>query len=204
MNPAGCRRTPHTPYNSFPAVSLKGKPAQYAQTALAQYSLGSLNVSLRQYVMPDLKTVMRKALPPAYFLLAILLSFGLHFTLPIRKILTYPWQLLGLLPLVGGILIGLWADYGFKKHNTPVNHFAKATVLVSTGAFRISRNPMYLGMTLILSGISFLLGSLSSFIPVLLFPIVLHYLFVVPEEQALSEIYGKTFDEYRDHVRRWI
>ena len=93
---------------------------------------------------------MKKALPPTYFLGAIVLAVTMHFLLPLRQLLAFPWRLTGLAPLVIGILLNLLADHTFKKHETTVKPFEKSSSLVTGGVFGISRNPMYLGMTLVL------------------------------------------------------
>ena len=66
---------------------------------------------------------MRKLLPPTYFFGAVLLVVVLHFLLPLHQILYFPWCLLGLAPLVIGIMLNLLADQAFKKHNTTVKPF---------------------------------------------------------------------------------
>ena len=147
---------------------------------------------------------MKKTMPPTYFLGAIILSVALHFLLPVQQLLAFPWRLIGLAPLVAGIVLNLLADQAFKKHDTTVKPFQKSSTLVTGGAFAISRNPMYLGMTLILFGIAFLLGSATPFIPVLLFALVIDRSFIVVEDRMLEDTFGAQFREYRERVRRWI
>ncbi len=148
--------------------------------------------------------MMRKLLPPHYFLGAILLAVVLHFLLPVREILTYPWRLLGLAPLVVGIVLNLLADKAFKKHDTTVKPFEESSALVTDGVFRITRSPMYLGMILILIGVAMLLGSAAPFAVVLLLAALLDRGFVTPEEQKLEDTFGERFRQYRRRVRRWI
>ncbi len=99
--------------------------------------------------------------PPNYFLLSILLVLALHFFLPVIQLVIFPWNLFGLVLLSAGIYLNLAADRSFKKHQTTVKPREKPASLVTNGAFRISRNPMYLGMVLILAGLSILLGSFT-------------------------------------------
>jgi protein-S-isoprenylcysteine O-methyltransferase Ste14 len=147
---------------------------------------------------------MRKALPPYYFLGAILLAVILHFSLPVRQTLSFPWRLLGLAPLVIGLVLNLLADQAFKKHGTTVKPFEESSTLVTDGVFRITRNPMYLGMILILFGVAMLLGSATPFAVVLLLAALLDRVFIAPEEQKLEHTFGEQFREYRRRVRRWI
>jgi protein-S-isoprenylcysteine O-methyltransferase Ste14 len=147
---------------------------------------------------------MKKALPPTYFLGAIGLAVALHFLLPLRQLLAFPWRLTGLAPLVIGIVLNLLADQTFKKHDTTVKPFEKSSFLVTGGVFGISRNPMYLGMTLVLLGVALLLGSLIPFAVVIVLPILFDRLFISPEEQMLEDTFGDQFREYRERVRKWL
>ncbi len=147
---------------------------------------------------------MRKLLPPHYFLGAMLLAVILHFLLPVSQILIFPWRLLGLAPLVIGIVLNLLADQAFKKHNTTVKPFEESSALVTDGVFKITRNPMYLGIVLILFGVAMLLGSAAPFAVVLLLAVLLDRVFIAPEEQKLEDTFGERFQHYRRRVRRWI
>ena len=82
--------------------------------------------------------------------------------------------------------------------------YEESKALVTGGVFHISRNPMYLGMTLILLGVALILGSATPFVVVLLFPVLLDRIFIVPEERMLEDTFSYQFRQYRNHVRRWI
>lgn len=91
-----------------------------------------------------------------------------------------------------------------KKQKTTVKPTEKPTALIDTGAFKISRNPMYLGMALILFGAGFVLGSITSFAGVLLFVAAMEIIFIPQEEKNLQEKFGNKFETYKKKVRRWI
>ena len=148
--------------------------------------------------------MMRKLLPPNYFLGAILLTVILHLLLPVRQILTFPWRLLGLAPLAVGCMLNLLADRAFNKHDTTVKPFEESSTLLTDGVFGITRNPMYLGMTLILLGVAMLFGSAAPFAVVLFLAALLDRTFIAPEEQKLEDTFGERFRQYRRRVRRWI
>ncbi|MCB0182563.1 MAG: isoprenylcysteine carboxylmethyltransferase family protein, partial [Anaerolineae bacterium] len=82
--------------------------------------------------------------------------------------------------------------------------FEESTALVTGGLYQVSRNPMYLGMVLILAGVAILLGSLTPFgvIPVVI--ILLNRNFIRFEEQSLAQTFGPRWVEYRQRVRRWV
>jgi protein-S-isoprenylcysteine O-methyltransferase Ste14 len=147
---------------------------------------------------------MQKLMPTTYLLFAVLLIILLHFLTPIQFILISPWNLIGLLPLLFGIWINISADRAFKRAGTTVKPFEKSSTLIQHGVFRISRNPMYLGFVSILLGISLLLRSLSPYIVVVLFAILMEAVFIPSEEKMLSEAFGDQWERYRSQVRKWI
>jgi protein-S-isoprenylcysteine O-methyltransferase Ste14 len=147
---------------------------------------------------------MTRVLPPTYFLAALVLMIVLHLAAPLRAIVFWPWTLIGLMPLLAGILLNIAADRSFTRHRTTVNPFARSTSLVTVGVFRFTRNPMYLGMVLALAGTAILLGSLAPWIPVVALAVLLDRAFVAPEERRLAEIFTDQYEQYRRSVRRWL
>jgi protein-S-isoprenylcysteine O-methyltransferase Ste14 len=143
-------------------------------------------------------------MPTTYLLVAILLSIGLHFLVPIIYIIPSPWNLIGLIPLFFGIWINISADRAFKRASTTVKPFEESNVLIQDGAFRLSRNPMYLGFVSILLGISLLLRSLSPFLIPFFFAIVVTIVFIRVEERMLEEKFSEEWKQYRSLVRKWI
>jgi protein-S-isoprenylcysteine O-methyltransferase Ste14 len=146
----------------------------------------------------------QKLLPTHYLLFAILIMVALHFLFPGAIIVPLSWNLLGLAPLAGGIAINLMADSAFHKAGTTVKPFQESTALITDGVFRISRNPMYLGFVLALIGVALLLSSLTPWVIVLLFAILMDRIFILVEEQMLQARFGQAWAEYKAQVRRWI
>jgi protein-S-isoprenylcysteine O-methyltransferase Ste14 len=146
----------------------------------------------------------KKPLPPKYFTSSTIFIVIIHFILPVIKFVSFPWNLTGLIPIVIGSLLNLNADGSFKKMNTTVKPFEESTALLTDGVFRFSRNPMYLGMVLILSGISIVLGSLSPFFIILIFMFAMDFVFVRKEEAMLQNKFGTRWLEYKKTVRRWL
>jgi protein-S-isoprenylcysteine O-methyltransferase Ste14 len=143
-------------------------------------------------------------IPPVYLFLAIAIMVFLHFLLPGSKVLALPWNLLGVIPLALGIAINLIADKSFKKHETTVKPLEDSTALITTGVFRLTRHPMYLGFVLILSGIAVLMGSFTPYVVVLVFAIFMDTVFIKYEEKKLEETFGDAWLEYKQEVRRWV
>ena len=145
-----------------------------------------------------------KIMPPLGLLVAVLLALVLHFTLPITQIIPGTWRLLGVLLVTLGIAVSYAAEKQFHRVGTTVNPFKASSCLVTEGLYRFSRNPMYLGMALVLFGIAFLLGSLVSFGVFFLFTGWLQLGFIRREEQMLSTQFGQDWLEYKARVRRWL
>ena len=146
----------------------------------------------------------KKIMPTTYLLVAILLCLGFHFLTPILYIVPSPWNLIGLIPIFLGVWINLTADRAFKKAETTVKPFEESKVLIQDDVFRLSRNPMYLGFTAILLGISVLLRSLSPYLVVVGFVVLIELIFIRSEEQMLEEQFGDEWMRYRSRVRKWV
>jgi len=147
---------------------------------------------------------LKKILPPTYFATCLIIAAVLHYLLPIKQIIYYPINLLGFLFFVIGGILNIWTDQLFKKNKTTVKPGEKPSVLIQTGPFKISRNPMYLGMSILLIGIGFILGSVSSFIGVFLFVATMEIAFITQEERFMQEQFGEEYLAYKKKVGRWI
>jgi len=147
---------------------------------------------------------MKKIFPPTHFYTYLLIAAVLHFLLPIKQIISSPYNFLGILLMVVGIILNMLADRIFKKLKTTVKPDQKPTALIDYGPFKISRNPMYLGMALFLAGEGILLGSVMSFVGVLLFVVAMENYFIPDEEKAMAVVFGEEYINYKKKVRRWI
>jgi protein-S-isoprenylcysteine O-methyltransferase Ste14 len=145
-----------------------------------------------------------KILPPTFFNGALILMILLHFTLPVIRVFYFPYNLSGIPVIISGIFLNLWTDRLFKNFNTTVKPFEESAALIIEGPFRFSRNPMYLGMALILLGLFVLLGTLSPFLVIPVFLTLMHYKFITAEEEVLEKRFGNQFLEYKSRVRSWI
>jgi len=105
-----------------------------------------------------------------------------------------------------GLLLALVGVLQFRRARTTVNPMspAKASALVSSGIYRWSRNPMYLGMALLLLGVAAWGSTLAGYLLVLAFCWFLTRFQIIPEERALLAAFGQEFAQYMARVRRWI
>jgi len=124
--------------------------------------------------------------------------------LPVTTIIPLPWNVIGIVPLALGIAINIVADNALHKASTTVKPFEESSALVTSGAYRISRHPMYLGFVLILVGVAILLGSLSPCVVILIFVILMDQVFIKVEERMLGAKFGEAWLAYKRQTRRWI
>jgi protein-S-isoprenylcysteine O-methyltransferase Ste14 len=146
----------------------------------------------------------RRVLPPVWLLLALAASFALDRWYPVVRLVQAPWKYSGYAPLLFGALMSITAATAFRRAGTPVVPFEPSTALVTGGWFRLTRNPMYLGLSLILLGVAMIDGTLGAFLPLPVFVAILHFRFIRAEERFLEGIFGERYRAYRTQVRRWI
>jgi protein-S-isoprenylcysteine O-methyltransferase Ste14 len=107
---------------------------------------------------------------------------------------------------IAGFLVDLVSVIAFIRARTTVNPLAphRSSTLVVKGLYRFSRNPMYLGMLLILLGWAVLLAEPLTLVPVAIFAALIEAMQIRPEERALEEKFGEDYRAYKKRVRRWI
>ena len=105
-----------------------------------------------------------------------------------------------------GLTVLILAVRLFKKQNTTVNpiKIENASSLVTSGIFEYSRNPMYLGMALILLGLTLMFNVIGGTLFTLLFTIYITKFQIKPEEEVMEKLFGEDFLEYKQNVRMWL
>ena len=124
--------------------------------------------------------------------------------IPMLKLMS-SWAVAVLFMLIGGMVI-VMAVAQFAKAKTTVNPMNPndSSQIVAKGIFSVSRNPMYVGMVLILSGLAMGLGSLLAWLMIIGFVLYMTYFQIKPEEQILAEKFGDDYVQYCAKVRRWV
>jgi protein-S-isoprenylcysteine O-methyltransferase Ste14 len=145
-----------------------------------------------------------KIMPTSILLVSLLVMLGLHFGVSWVQIIPVPWNILGVIPLILGIIINILADNALKIAHTTVKPFQESESLVTGSVYRFSRHPMYLGFSLILLGVAVFLRSLSPFFVVFVFMILMEILYIHTEEEMMGEKFGEAWQAYSRKVRRWI
>jgi len=143
-------------------------------------------------------------MPPTYFYLGIVLIILMHFIFPIIQIIHYPYTLIGILLIIFGMTLNFLAWLLFIKNKTTQNPFNDPNKFIVKGTYKISRNPMYLGMASTLFGAAIFLGSLISFIFPIIFVYIIRVRFIHLEEKNMEKKFGKKYVNYKNSVRRWI
>jgi protein-S-isoprenylcysteine O-methyltransferase Ste14 len=145
-----------------------------------------------------------RLVPPLWFLLALALMFTLHRGLPLVQLVHAPWHWFGLLLVVPAVALGGRGARALARRQTTLHPFGEPTALVTDGPYRLSRNPLYLSLVLVLTAAAWFLGSLTPFLVVPAFMAVITVLFIRREEAALTAAFGEPFREYCRTVRRWL
>jgi protein-S-isoprenylcysteine O-methyltransferase Ste14 len=90
------------------------------------------------------------------------------------------------------------------RHRTAIVPHHPVATLLTSGAYRFSRNPMYAGLAIGYLGLALLFGS---WWPLAFWPLVIlavHHLVIRPEEEYLTQRFGHTYTAYHSRVRRWL
>lgn len=144
--------------------------------------------------------------PPLIMLATAVTMWLLDRYLPLPEILGVPWQRIGYVVMIAAVVLDLWGFGLCLRSGTTVHplRLHNNRALVTEGIYRLTRNPMYLGLLLLLVGFAIRLGSLAPFLVLPLFVSAMNRLQIVHEERFLSERYGKDYDDYRNRVHRWL
>jgi protein-S-isoprenylcysteine O-methyltransferase Ste14 len=141
--------------------------------------------------------------PPAWALIFFLIAWqaGRLLDLPpsFREIYA-GWALV----IVGGA-VSAAGRIAFARARTEVIPVSrKNSALVTTGPFRISRNPMYLGLLGVMIGLAFVLGTASGFAAAIVFFLFVNFISIPYEEKKMERQFGEAYLDYKARVRRWI
>ena len=143
-------------------------------------------------------------MPPRIALIAMVAMLILHITLPLAIIVPAPFSYTGAVLVAAGVAIVVWSRRAFQAAVTPIKPFTESTALIRHGLYRWSRNPMYVGAVLLVSGVALLLGSVSPLLVVTAFFVILQEGFIRHEEQLMEQRFGEEYRNYRRSVRRWL
>ena len=148
---------------------------------------------------------MNNKIPPP--IITLICGLGIYFSRPLfskynyisTDIIAASFLLLGVITLVTAVL-------SFKRQSTTVNPLQpeKASSLVISGIFKYSRNPMYLGMLLILLSMTIKFNFIGGILIIIAFVGYITRFQIIPEETVLKELFTDEFTRYKKNTRRWI
>ncbi len=142
--------------------------------------------------------------PPRIAIALLGISIGLWFFSPPQTLLYLPYKLIATLSIIFGFTVMTWAWLQFRKSDTAVCPTSKSSLVVTDGIYKYSRNPMYLGMLLMLIGASFFMGTMPSMFAPIGFFIIIDKVFIPYEEGKLMSAFGDGYSKYQMLTRRWI
>ncbi len=145
-----------------------------------------------------------KLYPPFLLLLGILGQIIMGQFVAMESILAPIWQILGIVLVVLGLSTILLIARSFRQAETTIIPDGAPSILLQTGLFTISRNPIYVAMAVILFGTALLTAHLWAFLFVALFVIAVDRMWIVKEEVNLEAEFGQQYRDYKQRVRRWL
>ena len=124
---------------------------------------------------------------------------AVSFSLPGASIVAFVFGFVGAGIAVAGVS-------AFRRHQTTVNPMKPETTssIVTAGIYRVTRNPMYLGLAFVLAGWAMYLANLAALLMVPAFVVYMTQFQIKPEERALQAKFGPGFAAYMAAVRRWL
>lgn len=147
---------------------------------------------------------MSRIRPPFIALGLVLLAWLVAWLTGASRVVPWPWAWLGVLGIVAGVALANLGLRLFHRIGTTHDPLEQPTVLVTSGPYRFTRNPMYVGVTMILLGIGVLAGSWPFLAAPLGFLLLMNAFRIPHEERALAATFGEDFEAYRRRVRRWL
>ncbi len=140
-------------------------------------------------------------LPPIWALGTAIAIYLLARFLPLLR---FEWPILAALFFWGGLALIFWSAIWFWRKETPIEPHHAPRALIIEGPYRLNRNPIYTGLTILLFGYALGQGGLSGLLPVAIFPFIITQRFVLGEEAALRTAFGPEAEEWITETRRWI
>ena len=143
--------------------------------------------------------------PPAQFVITAAAMFGVSKIAPALKFTLSGSTALGIGLGIIGLSSGIMGVMQFRKAQTTPNpkEIDKATSLVTSGIYQYTRNPMYLGLTLILLGWALYLSHFLAFVLIPIFVMYIARFQIQPEERMMTQKFGDKYRAYVSKVRRW-
>ena len=142
--------------------------------------------------------------PPVIFAISILAGIGLHRAWP----QTLPWvqdgRIYAVCVLAVVAVLALWSLLEFIRARTDARPDRPDTALITTGPYRFTRNPLYIGLSLVQLSAACWLNNLWIFLLLPLSIVVITQYAIAREERYLEKLFGQDYLDYKARVRRWL
>lgn len=142
--------------------------------------------------------------PPLIYAGGLAVGLGLDAALPSASLPRLLRTSLGWVLVVAGVVLLASFLAAFRRARTPVDPREATTTVVTSGPYRLSRNPAYLGMTLIYAGIAVLSQALWAFLALIVTLVVVDRGVIAREERYLGRKFGAEYLRYKARTRRWL
>lgn len=143
--------------------------------------------------------------PPVWALIYVLFAAGISWWFDWPKVPGFPLRLLGIVLVTIPWILPVWAIMVFRREDTEIDPTSPTNrKLVVTGPYRFTRNPMYLGLTIVTLGIALLVGAWPMFLAPIAVFITANSVHIPFEEAKMRRQFGPAFDDYVGRVRRWV
>lgn len=144
--------------------------------------------------------------PPVWFVIAVGLAYGIDWLAPWARIQVGGLPQVGVLVAVISVLFAMAGIRAFRRHKTTIHPMdpTKTSALVMEGPYRLTRNPMYLGLVGVLLATACALQNPLAILVIPAFIWVITRVQIIPEERALAAAFGEAFDAYASRVPRWL
>ena len=142
--------------------------------------------------------------PPLIFLGGLAVGFALEALLPGTSFPGVVQWVLGAALLVAGLALLASFNIAFNRRGTALEPWKPTTAIVSTGPYRVTRNPAYVGMALVYAGIAVMSEALWVLAPLPLVLLIIDRVVIAREERYLERKFGPEYLDYKGRVRRWI
>lgn len=142
-------------------------------------------------------------IPPVFLFACMVIIIAMYFVFPEFNVIPFPYNLGGIAVSFAGFFIMGKAHEQFRKNRTTLA-IKESSALITGGVFSFSRNPMYLGMFLLLLGMGIAFRNSFSLSAPFLFWLYLTVIVIPCEEQMMTKVFGDDYLKYRKNVGRWI
>jgi len=142
--------------------------------------------------------------PPLLYIVIFGLGWLLQQFAPLSLPVNLPVRVAAILFVAVGVLLIVWANVLFQRNHTSMVPVRPTNTLVIRGPYRLTRNPMYLGLLCIYIGAALWFGTAWALILTPLVVLAVHFQAIAKEERYLGQKFGDSYRQYRTQVRRWI